>query len=134
MFKGQDISTQLSKAGDRGLGAFPSYNPSRGHRLTRPVSRFLPHRGQTVGLSENLQLWSRSQRLRTEKELSCIQHAPITVQMWEPEAGGKWFSPCCTLICERIKTRTQFYDPRQVCTLFGFGLKASVCNSKAERW
>lgn len=54
MFKGQDISTQLSKAGDRGLGAFPSYDPSRGHRPTHPVSRFLPHCGQTVRLSEKL--------------------------------------------------------------------------------
>lgn len=134
MFKGQDVSTQLSKAGDRGLAAFPSYDPSRGHRPTHPVSRFLPHCGQTVRLSENLELWSRSQSLRTEKDPSSIQRAPITVQMWEPESGGKWFSPRCTLICERIKTRIQFYDPRQVRTLFGFCSKASVCNSKAEGW
>lgn len=134
MFKGQGISTQLSKAGERGLGAFLSYDPSRGHRPTHPVSRILRRHVHTVRLSENLELWSRSQSLRTEKDPSSIQRAPITVQLWEPESGGKWFSPCCTLICERIKTRIQLYDPRQVRTLFGFCSKASVCNSKAEGW
>ena len=134
MFKGQGISTQLSKAGDGGLGAFLSCDPSRGHRPTHPVSRILCHHVHTVRLSENLELWSRSQSLRTEKDPSSIQRAPIAVQLWEPESGGKWFSPWSTLICERIKTRIQLYDPRQVHTLFGFCSKASVCNSKAEGW
>ena len=95
---------------------------------------FCPIVAKLLDSQRNLELWSCSQSLRTEKDPRSIQRAPITVQLWELESGGKWFSPRCTLICERIKTRIQFYNPRQVRTLFGFCSKVSVCNSKAEGW
>lgn len=57
---------------------------------------------------------------------------PIMCRQGNWRQARKDFPLCYTLTCERVKTRTQFYDPRQVHMLLGLCHKPSIYNTKAE--